>query len=79
NMSQISSNKPCITSSSRGYNVIVAVYVVRLVTVAKLHLVELAVGVNVQWDAGNAAGVLPSCSLSTSSELMRADAVARSP
>ncbi|MFM7987835.1 MAG: hypothetical protein ACKPKO_51835, partial [Candidatus Fonsibacter sp.] len=36
----------------------VAINVVRLVTVAELHLVELAIGVHVQWDAGDAARVL---------------------
>ncbi|MFM7987836.1 MAG: hypothetical protein ACKPKO_51840, partial [Candidatus Fonsibacter sp.] len=36
----------------------VAVNVARLVTVAKLHLIKLTIGVHVQWDAGDAAGVL---------------------
>ena len=36
----------------------VAVNVMRLVTIAELHLVELAIGVHVQRDAGDAAGVL---------------------
>ena len=63
NVSQSSLKKHCITSSSRGYHVMlmphhVAVNVVRLVTVTELHLVELAIGVHVQWDAGDIAGVL---------------------
>ncbi|MFM7981554.1 MAG: hypothetical protein ACKPKO_19770, partial [Candidatus Fonsibacter sp.] len=36
----------------------VAVNVVRLVTIAEFHLIELAVGVHVQWDACDAARVL---------------------
>ena len=36
----------------------VAINVVRLVTVSELHLVKHALGVHVQWDAGNASNVL---------------------